>query len=71
VERAVHAANRSVRLRSVIHNIFDQAPDDELLPASRELDVAVIARVLFDEGTLTGSLTTHSRWPDNLAYDFR
>jgi aryl-alcohol dehydrogenase-like predicted oxidoreductase len=55
----------------VIHNIFDQAPDDELLPASRELDVAVIARVLFDEGTLTGSLTTHSRWPDNLAYDFR
>lgn len=29
----------------VIHNIFDQAPEDELFPACRELDVAVIARV--------------------------
>ena len=38
----------------VIYNIFDQAPEDELLPLCRELDVAVIARVPFDEGTLTG-----------------
>ena len=35
----------------VIYNIFDQAPEDELFPACQELDVAVIARVPFDEGT--------------------
>src|SRR5512133_390075 len=48
----------------VIYNIFDQAPEDHLFPACRELDVAVIARVPFDEGTLTGTLTLDSRWPD-------
>lgn len=48
----------------VIYNIFDQAPEDELFPACRELDVAVIARVPFDEGTLTGTLTRESRWPE-------
>ena len=36
----------------VIFNIFDQSPEDELFPVCRELDVAVIARVPFDEGTL-------------------
>lgn len=48
----------------VIYNIFDQNPDDELLPACGEMDVAVIARVPFDEGTLTGSLTLDSKWPE-------
>jgi aryl-alcohol dehydrogenase-like predicted oxidoreductase len=48
----------------VIFNIFDQSPQDELLPVCRELNVAVIARVPFDEGTLTGSLTKTSRWPE-------
>jgi aryl-alcohol dehydrogenase-like predicted oxidoreductase len=48
----------------VIYNIFDQAPEDELFPACREMDVAVIARVPFDEGTLTGNLTKDSRWPE-------
>lgn len=48
----------------VIYNIFDQAPEDELLPLCRELDIAVIARVPFDEGTLTGTLTEDSTWPD-------
>ncbi|MBN1148359.1 MAG: aldo/keto reductase [Anaerolineales bacterium] len=47
----------------VIYNIFDQNPEDELLPACREMDVAVIARVPFDEGTLTGKLTLESKWP--------
>ncbi len=46
----------------VIYNIFDQNPDDELLPACEEMDVAVIARVPFDEGTLTGNLTLESTW---------
>ncbi len=48
----------------VIYNIFDQAPEDELFPVCRELGVAVIARVPFDEGTLTGTLTADSRWPE-------
>ncbi len=48
----------------VIYNIFDQNPDDELFPACQENDVAVIARVPFDEGTLTGTLTVDSKWPE-------
>lgn len=48
----------------VIYNIFDQAPEDELFPLCRELGVAVIARVPFDEGSLTGTLTLDSRWPE-------
>jgi aryl-alcohol dehydrogenase-like predicted oxidoreductase len=47
----------------VIYNIFDQNPQDELFPACAEMDVAVIARVPFDEGTLTGNLTLESTWP--------
>ena len=47
----------------VIYNVFDQAPEDELFPLCRELDVAVIARVPFDEGSLTGTLTKESTWP--------
>ncbi|MCC6461639.1 MAG: aldo/keto reductase [Saprospiraceae bacterium] len=47
----------------VIYNIFDQAPEDELFPLCRELDIAVIARVPFDEGTLTGILTKDTVFP--------
>jgi len=49
----------------VIYNIFDQNPEDELFPACSEMDVAVIARVPFDEGTLTGNLTLESTWPED------
>jgi aryl-alcohol dehydrogenase-like predicted oxidoreductase len=52
----------------VVYNVFDQSPEDELFPACRELDVAVIARVPFDEGSLTGTLTRNSTWPEG---DFR
>jgi aryl-alcohol dehydrogenase-like predicted oxidoreductase len=48
----------------VIYNIFDQAPQDELLPFCSEHNIAVIARVPFDEGTLTGTLTRQARWPE-------
>lgn len=47
----------------VIYNLFDQAPEDELFGLCRELDVAVVARVPFDEGTLTGTLTKETTWP--------
>jgi aryl-alcohol dehydrogenase-like predicted oxidoreductase len=49
----------------VIYNIFDQNPEDELFPACADMDVAVIARVPFDEGTLTGNLTLESTWPED------
>lgn len=49
----------------VIYNIFDQAPEDNLFPLCRELDVAVIARVPFDEGTLTGTFTKETTFPTN------
>lgn len=48
----------------VVYNIFDQNPEDELFPACRDAEVAVIARVPFDEGSLTGSLTQDSKWPE-------
>ncbi len=48
----------------VIYNIFDQSPEDVLFPLCEELNVAVIARVPLDEGSLTGTLGTDSRWPE-------
>jgi aryl-alcohol dehydrogenase-like predicted oxidoreductase len=48
----------------VVYNVFDQAPQDELLPYCAAHDIAVIARVPFDEGSLTGTLTPESRWPE-------
>lgn len=47
----------------VIYNIFDQAPEDNLFPLCRELNIAVIARVPFDEGSLTGTLTKDTVFP--------
>lgn len=52
----------------VVHNIFDQAPEDELFPACQRLNIAVISRVPFDEGSLTGTLTESTTWPEG---DFR
>jgi aryl-alcohol dehydrogenase-like predicted oxidoreductase len=52
----------------VVHNVFDQAPETELFPACESLGIAVIARVPFDEGSLTGTLTRDTRWPEG---DFR
>lgn len=48
----------------VIYNIFDQAPEDELFPLCDELNIAIIARVPFDEGSLTGTLRKDSTWPE-------
>ena len=49
----------------VVYNIFDQNPEDELFPACAEMNTAIIARVPFDEGTLTGTLTKASKWPED------
>jgi len=52
----------------VVYNIFDQAPEDELFVECRRRNIAVIARVPFEEGSLTGTLTADTTWPPG---DFR
>ena len=47
----------------VIYNIFDQAPEDVLFPFCEANDIGVIARVPFDEGTLTGAITRETIFP--------
>lgn len=47
----------------VIYNIFDQAPADELFARALADDIGIIARVPFDEGTLTGAISMDSSWP--------
>jgi len=48
----------------VIYNIFDQAPEDELFPCCKKLDIGVIARVPLDEGSLGGKLTPTTTFPE-------
>ena len=52
----------------LIYNIFEQEPQAELLPAAAEHRVAIIVRVAFDEGALTGKLTAQTVFADG---DFR
>ena len=52
----------------VVYNLFDQNPEDELFPYCQEHGIAIIARVPFDEGSLTGTLSADSTWPSG---DFR
>ena len=47
----------------VVYNIFDQDPEHELFPYCQQHRIAVIARVPFDEGSLTATLTSASTWP--------
>jgi aryl-alcohol dehydrogenase-like predicted oxidoreductase len=44
----------------VIYNVFDQSPEKNLLPLAQKMNVGVLARVPFDEGSLTGSITEAS-----------
>lgn len=52
----------------VIYNVFDQSPDDELLPYCQQHNIGVIARVPFDEGALTGKIRPETVFPPD---DFR
>ena len=52
----------------VIYNVFDQSPEDELFPATEAANVGVIARVPFDEGSLTGRIRPDTEFPEG---DFR
>jgi len=44
----------------VIYNVFDQSPEKNLFPLTQKMNVGVLARVPFDEGSLTGSVTEAS-----------
>ncbi|OGX39198.1 MAG: aldo/keto reductase [Omnitrophica WOR_2 bacterium RIFCSPHIGHO2_02_FULL_68_15] len=48
----------------VIYNVFEQSPEARLFPLCQEHGVSVIARVPFDEGSLTGALTPQTRFPN-------
>ena len=48
----------------VIHNIFDQSPEDKLFPVCQELNIGVIARVPLDEGSLGGKMTLETKFPE-------
>ena len=68
-ENVLHALETDlVDTVQVVHNIFDQAPEDVLFEVCARKGIGVIARVPFDEGSLTGTLTAQSRWPEG---DFR
>ncbi len=59
--RALHTG--LVDAVQVIYNIFDQSPEDKLLPLCKKLDIGVIARVPLDEGSLGGKLTAETKFP--------
>lgn len=71
-----HAPDSALKLVSsglvdsvqVIYNIFDQSPEQHLLPLCQKEKVAVIVRVPFDEGGLTGTLTNDTKFEEG---DFR
>jgi aryl-alcohol dehydrogenase-like predicted oxidoreductase len=57
-----------VEVVQVVHNIFEQSPEDALLPLCAERGVGVLARVPLDEGALTGKLRRDTVFPPG---DFR
>ncbi len=52
----------------VIYNIFDQSPENHLLALAQAKNVGVIARVPFDEGSLTGKIAENTAFESS---DFR
>ena len=49
----------------VIYNIFDQSPEKNLFPLAQKMNVGVLARVPFDEGSLTGTITESTEFDPN------
>ncbi len=52
----------------VIYNVFDQTPEKALFPACLAHNIGVLARVPFDEGSLTGKIDESTVFPEG---DFR
>lgn len=49
----------------VIYNIFEQRPEEQLLPSALEHNVGIIVRVPFEEGLLTGKITPDYKFEEN------
>ena len=62
------AATGKVDTFQVIHNIFDQSPEDKLYPFCLEKNIGIIVRVPLDEGGLSGMITADTQFPPG---DFR
>jgi aryl-alcohol dehydrogenase-like predicted oxidoreductase len=62
------AATGKVDSFQVIHNLFDQSPEDKLYPFCVEKNIGIIVRVPLDEGGLSGMITADTQFP---AGDFR
>jgi len=68
-ENGIEAAKSGlVDAFQVFYNIFDQSPERNLFAFCKENDIGLIARVPFDEGSLTGNLTMETVFADG---DFR
>ena len=52
----------------LVYNLFEQQPAAEALPLAQTSGAAVMGRLVFDEGGLTGKLTAETRFPEG---DFR
>ncbi len=61
-------ASKQIDVVQLVYNIFEQMPRAESLPLAKENGVAVMGRLVFDEGSLTGKLTHETVFPKN---DFR
>jgi aryl-alcohol dehydrogenase-like predicted oxidoreductase len=53
-----------IQTAQVIYNIFDRSPEKELFALARERGIGIIARVPFDEGTLTGTIRPDTTFPE-------
>ncbi len=62
------AASGKVDTFQVIHNIFDQTPEEKLYPFCLEKKIGIIVRVPLDEGGLSALITADTQFP---AGDFR
>ncbi len=57
-------AEGTVDAVQVIYNLFDRVPEWNLFPACERHGTAVIVRVPFDEGALTGKFTAETTFPE-------
>ena len=57
-------ARGAVDAVQVIYNLFEQFPRRNLFPVAERLGTAIIVRVPFDEGALTGKYTLETTFPE-------
>ncbi|HEY9167254.1 MAG TPA: aldo/keto reductase [Candidatus Kryptonia bacterium] len=64
-ENGIKAAGTGlIDVFQVFYNIFDQSPEKVLFGFCRRNEIGIIARVPFDEGSLTGNLRMDTEFPE-------